>query len=1218
MQLKHCKPILIYVLILGLLPMSALAQDLTHSRDNSHIAFTGSSHRGLQLESLGKIQVVSLTINSEDDIISAIEDIIFQKPELDLIITPEYSLHPDRYNEQTPRIRIDCGDGRCFVQNVNGGEDLIYKIEQIQEIAALNDVNIILGTLPTEESLSNPDPDLNTPLYNSLIVIDRQGEIIFKKMKATGSDWCIPAKNGKNWQCQLYPDIDIDEARQKALSSSRPFTLTSKTGERFSVFSSICADIADTEMLVQNAGIYTDLLIWPTVMGPDFLVETISREVQAGDLTHWPVIKNYIVTPFITDYGVIKNDGFFITADPHQSGLINLAHQPLEELEITEDYVYGKITLPEEIIPDWPMFRKDSSHKGFNAYKSSLTPPLTLAWTFTEEYAPAIEASPIISDGRVYISTILSDSYGSAIIAFDLDTGEPLWDYLLGAVWSTPAVYEEKVYVGSWDGYLHALDTEDGSLIWKTQIAFPWGRAIRSSPVVVDNVVYIGTMCGGLRDDHGAFYSIDADDGAILGRYEFVDGSIYSSPAVVNNVAYFTVMKRDGYRQYTPGGKLYAIDISDPSEMTELWSVELECDKYLSSSPVVHNGLVYYVWDELTIYDGTNGDVKFTYELPVELNCSGASYGYEFSSPAIAYGNIYIARCNTISAFSITKLLEGNSIVDSQLWTYSIPIRPDTISSFTGSSPAVANGYVYIEAGDVDGGAFYTLDAFTGEMVWHYDQDGSGVGYCIASPAVTDSHAVFISAHDFDWSGVYVFKNAGLIYGDVSGNGTVSGYDASLILQYLAEIITFDERQLKVADVTQSGEVTQLDAEVILKYVVWLIEELPIKNHAPALSTIGDKEVQERQPLEIKITAQDPEPTPLSFSVNNLPQGASFDAATQTFSWFPDDTQVGSHQVEFIVTDYELRDSETITIDVIPSTLYGDVNLDKVVNILDITALERLIAEVDPITPLKQKAGDVSGDGTLSALDLDLIMQYLVQLIDKFPVEGGQLPAGSVNGIGTTDIEAEVGQSIEIPLKAVGFEDVLGMDMEIEYDNNVLEFKGIDGVGIGLSTEVKWYEGNPGDVKVIVQTPVGGGISGTGDVAVIRFDVKEQIEPTNTQVEIKRVKVHEKMVEDAFSTIDIRLPPPQARSWVWPRKKARKGQRVFFYGRGKDAGGGRIVEYSWRSSIDGELRSSRFFVTKRLSVGSHTIYFKVKNDKGVWSEEVERRLIIQPPRRRPW
>ena len=298
--------------------------------------------------------------------------------------------------------------------------------------------------------------------------------------------------------------------------------------------------------------------------------------------------------------------------------------------------------------------------------------------------------------------------------------------------------------------------------------------------------------------------------------------------------------------------------------------------------------------------------------------------------------------------------------------------------------------------------------------------------------------------------------------------------------------------------------------------------------------------------------------------------------------------------------------------------LYGDVNLDKVVNILDITALERLIAEVDPITPLKQKAGDVSGDGTLSALDINLIMQYIVQLIDKFPVEGGQLPAGSADGIATTDIEAEVGQSIEIPLKAVEFEDALGMDMDIQYDNNVLEFKGIDGVGIGLSTEVKWYEENPGDVKVIVQTPVGGGISGTGDVAVIRFDVKQQIGPTKTQVEIKNIDAHEIVLEDIFSTGEISLSRPKARSWIWPPRKARKRQRVFFWGYGYDLGGGRIVEYSWRSSRDGKLSDSRFFVTNRLSVGRHTIYFKVKNDKGVWSKEFRRGIRIQPPRRRPY
>jgi plastocyanin len=66
---------------------------------------------------------------------------------------------------------------------------------------------------------------------------------------------------------------------------------------------------------------------------------------------------------------------------------------------------------------------------------------------------------------------------------------------------------------------------------------------------------------------------------------------------------------------------------------------------------------------------------------------------------------------------------------------------------------------------------------------------------------------------------------------------------------------------------------------------------------------------------------------------------------------------------------------------------------------------------------------------------------------------------------------------------------------------------------------------------------------------------------------------------------------------------AYKGQTVSFSGHGSDPDG-TIVGYEWRSSIDGFLSSSASFSTSKLSVGTHTIYFKVKDNAGAWSPEV--------------
>jgi len=60
--------------------------------------------------------------------------------------------------------------------------------------------------------------------------------------------------------------------------------------------------------------------------------------------------------------------------------------------------------------------------------------------------------------------------------------------------------------------------------------------------------------------------------------------------------------------------------------------------------------------------------------------------------------------------------------------------------------------------------------------------------------------------------------------GDVSDNGEVTAYDAALIYQHLAGLISFTSNQLDAADVNDDGDVTDEDATLILKKVVGLIQ----------------------------------------------------------------------------------------------------------------------------------------------------------------------------------------------------------------------------------------------------------------------------------------------------------------------------------------------------------------------------------------------------------
>ena len=67
---------------------------------------------------------------------------------------------------------------------------------------------------------------------------------------------------------------------------------------------------------------------------------------------------------------------------------------------------------------------------------------------------------------------------------------------------------------------------------------------------------------------------------------------------------------------------------------------------------------------------------------------------------------------------------------------------------------------------------------------------------------------------------------------------------------------------------------------------------------------------------------------------------------------------------------------------------------------------------------------------------------------------------------------------------------------------------------------------------------------------------------------------------------------------------------IVFTGRGETESASYILEYLWGSSIDGFLSSEKSFTTKNLSVGYHTIFFKVSDDNFVWSENAQFNLTI--------
>jgi outer membrane protein assembly factor BamB len=177
---------------------------------------------------------------------------------------------------------------------------------------------------------------------------------------------------------------------------------------------------------------------------------------------------------------------------------------------------------------DWPMFRHDSAHTGVTI-STGPTQPVKL-WNYSEGGLDNvfIDSSAAVVDGRVYVGFNYNetDGSGAGVYAFDASTGAKLWNYSTGyaAVYSSPAVWENMVFIGI--GYVYAFNALTGDKVWNSTVS----GVVYSSPAIDNGVVYVGSI-------NGNVYALNASTGTKIWNYTTGD-VVASSPAVSNGVVY--------------------------------------------------------------------------------------------------------------------------------------------------------------------------------------------------------------------------------------------------------------------------------------------------------------------------------------------------------------------------------------------------------------------------------------------------------------------------------------------------------------------------------------------------------------------------------------------------------------------------------------------------------------------------------------------------------
>lgn len=121
-------------------------------------------------------------------------------------------------------------------------------------------------------------------------------------------------------------------------------------------------------------------------------------------------------------------------------------------------------------------------------------------------------------------------------------------------------------------------------------------------------------------------------------------------------------------------------------------------------------------------------------------------------------------------------------------------------------------------------------------------------------------------------------------------------------------------------------------------------------NNPPVFTPIEDKSINEGDTLTFTINATDPENNPITYSAQNLPQGATFNSATKTFSWTPNFNQQGNYTITFTANDGVNTATLNVNITVVnvnrPPTL--NLNTTSPVNIKEGQNYSLQLSATDP------------------------------------------------------------------------------------------------------------------------------------------------------------------------------------------------------------------------------------------------------------------------------
>jgi len=253
--------------------------------------------------------------------------------------------------------------------------------------------------------------------------------------------------------------------------------------------------------------------------------------------------------------------------------------------------------------------------------------------------AVAVYGSPVIDGDLVYIG-----GYDGKVRAYLFESGylrvEPRWisrqGDIGGSIIGGLAIADGRIYFGASDGRVYALDAVDGHKLWTFETETL--DKIWSTPTVEGDTLYIGGFDRKL-------YALNTANGTEKWAFE-TEGTIVSNPVVSGERVYIGSFDR----------RVYAVDATSGEQVWRFPETDDEVDTPIGwfwATLLVHNGVVYAPNLDGRVYviNATNGNRISDVDLEGPIS----------SSPVLVNDLVIIATTSTNRAKQEGKVFALNT-----------------------------------------------------------------------------------------------------------------------------------------------------------------------------------------------------------------------------------------------------------------------------------------------------------------------------------------------------------------------------------------------------------------------------------------------------------------------------------------------------------------------------------------------------------------------------